>query len=561
MLALGTLVALGTSFGAYQLANYAWNQVVDYRSPYAKATLPQTVDPITDATAKAVQPERPAVRVVYVIVDGMREDVSRKMPSLNALRNGGFDAVVRTGQPSLSFPTWTTLVSGAPQRISGVTTNWFEERVPVETLFDVAIRQGKRVAISAPTDFELLFGVKRSPYVFLRDWEEGTYMTAGIVDNAIRLAEESSASLIVVHSPDIDEAGHASGGASKEYLDTAMKVDADLARLVSALQDGRTVFVVAADHGHIDTGGHAGWEDVVTQVPLVLGGAGIKLGTYRGTQDQVAATVASLSELPAPRNATGAPIDVGQLPAVPAGAGNVDRFDVQRTNAFNAYTGVVSGTPGSARTPDAAERAFDDATAARQAAEASGRLPVFLLAVLAAAAVLVAIGLVSWRALVSAGVGAVAYFGVYYGLYLGLHRFGLWSLSSFNSESLLKGFLNARMIEAAVSVLLAAVVAVETYIAMRGTDARRPKGEYLPGWLALGTATVLVVQSVLALQIAWYVWRYGLAVTWVLPDFMWGFKADLDLITYTALALGALLAPLVTWLFGRYHPFRVPAER
>ena len=35
---------------------------------------------------------------------------------------------------------------------------------------------------------------------------------------------------------------------------------------------------------------------------------------------------------------------------------------------------------------------------------------------------------------------------------------------------------------------------------------------------------------------------------------MWAFKADLDMVQATALGAAALLAPLVTYLVGRYHP-------
>jgi len=39
-LVVGLVVCLGAAYGAYTLANYSWNQVVDYRGPYAEATLP-----------------------------------------------------------------------------------------------------------------------------------------------------------------------------------------------------------------------------------------------------------------------------------------------------------------------------------------------------------------------------------------------------------------------------------------------------------------------------------------------------------------------------------------
>lgn len=540
---LALVVCLGTAYAAYTLAGYSWNQVVDYRGPYAKVELPAGQEPVFPSYPGW---ERP--RLVYVIIDGLREDVSRKMPTINALRARGYDAVVRTAQPSLSFPNWTTLLSGAPQRISGVTTNWFEERVPVETLVDVALAAGRKVVVSAPTDFEMLYGVKRSPYVFLRDWQKGTYMSGGIVDNAIRLAQESSATLVVVHLPDVDEAGHASGGASKEYLDTAMRVDADLHRLVVALQGERVALVVASDHGHIDTGGHGGPEDVVTKVPAVFAGWDVKAGAGEGSQDQVAPTVALLNRLPAPRHATGAPLE-----AVMATPGDSARFDVQQTAAYAAYTAAVGAT---ATAGSSARGAFATATDARLARERFERLPVAAGLALVALLAIVAVGVLSWRALVSALVGTVFYYLFYDGLYFLAHGFR-WSLSSFNSEDLLKPFMNGRMIEAVIAGVLAAAVAADIYLVTR-TVPRRPTGEYLPGWLALGVATVLVIQATLAIQVAWYLWYWGAAVSWYIPDLALGFKYDLDLIQLTALGGAALLAPVVTYLVGRYHPIRQP---
>ena len=547
-LVAGLVVCLGAAYGAYTLANYSWNQVVDYRGPYAKAALPAGAAPSPRMFFYGQQQ-----RMVYVIVDGLREDVSRTMPTLNTLRAHGFDAVVRTSQPSLSFPNWTTLLSGAPQRISGVTTNWFEERVPVETLVDTALADKRTVVVSAPTDFELLYGVKRTGHVFLRDWEKGAYMSGGIVDNAIRLAAESSPTILIVHLPDIDEAGHEFGGGSQEYRDMALKVDRDLGRLVAAFQGPVTTFVVASDHGHIDTGGHGGPEDVVTKVPVVFAGLNVRPGTAEGTQDQVAPTVALLADLPAPRNATGGPLDV--TPAI-----DVTRFAVQLDAAYGAYAAAVAGpaTKPSTKLPatEGYRIAFEDATTAQLASERSSRLPASLLLAAVCIVAMVPVGVLSWRALVAALAGTAAYYAVYEGLYFVVHAYR-WSLSSFNSEDLLKPFLNGRMTDAVIAGVVAAVVAAEVYLLTR-SDPKRPKGEYLPGWLALGVATVLVIQATIGLQVAWYLWYWGASVTWFIPDLAMGFKYDLDLIQLTGLGAAAVLAPLATYLVARFQPFRTP---
>jgi hypothetical protein len=547
-LALGAVVSLAAAYAAYTLANYSWNQVVDYRSPYVKEQLPETRGRASGDLARTR-------RVVLVIVDGLRDDVSRQMPGLQQLRKNGYDAVLKTGQPSLSFPNWTTLLSGAPQRISGVNTNWFEERVPVETLVDTALAAKKTVVVSVPKDFELLYGVQRTGNAFLKDWTKDSYMSAEIVDNAIRLSSEASPTLVIVHLPDIDEAGHAFGGSSKEYLDVSRKVDMDISRLVGALQEDGTAFVVVSDHGHIATGGHGGWEPEVIDVPAVFAGTGIRFGKGTGTQDQIAPTVAFLSGLPTPRNGIAAP-----LPVMVA-AQDLSRFSEQRKAALTAYIRVVQrGLPtGTTKvttpaTVDDAAAGFAVVTRDRLAVERSQRVPQALALAGAALVVLIAIGLLSWRALVASAAGTVTYYLVYSGLFFLLHGYR-WSLSAFNSEDLLKAFFNARMIEAIVAAVVACAVAADIYLLTR-REPKRPSGEYLPGWLSLGTATVLTIQATLAMQVAWYLWRWGVPITWVLPDFMWAFKYDLDLIQATALGAAAILGPLVTYLVGRFHPFR-----
>ena len=83
----GMLACLGVAYAAYTLAGYSWAQVVDYKSPYVSRDVPPSLrSPSTTPAAALSQ------RVVLVIVDGMREDVSRtEMPTLNTLRTYGSD--------------------------------------------------------------------------------------------------------------------------------------------------------------------------------------------------------------------------------------------------------------------------------------------------------------------------------------------------------------------------------------------------------------------------------------------------------------------------------------
>lgn len=535
---LAACVALGV--GAYRLAGYSWDQVAEYESPY--------VGTVAEARPSVPATTPSAPRVVLVIVDGLRDDAARRMSTLNNLQGYGADFALVTPEPSLSYPDWTTILTGAEHHVTGVTTNWFEGRVPVPTVLDDAIAAGLRTAVVGPTDFSELYAAERADGVRLRDWPEGGYLTNTLVDDALAIAERVDPALLVVHLPDIDEAGHDHGGTSKEYEDTVRKVDADLARLVVGLQDGRTAFVIVADHGHIDSGGHGGWEPEATRVRMVLGGAGVALTSGEARLVDVAPTVAALMGMPSPAYSQGEVLASAITTLAPSVAEGVA---VQRAAFARAYarvlgadaTGVPRGEEPGAMA--AAERAF----VARGRDE---RWPVALAGAVACLLALAAIGAASRRALWASLAGAVAYFATYNALFFLVHGYR-WSLSAFNTEDMVESFMNGRLGEAAASLLVAAAFAAAVYPLFR-REPKAPRGAFLAGWLTIGPATALTVLALLGLQVAWYQWAWGARVDALLPDLMWGFKYDLDLVQATAVGLAALLTPLVTLLVGRYHP-------
>lgn len=546
---LGTIACLTIAYAAYTLAGYSWAQVVDYKSPYVSATPTQTLVSVEPT------PGPPLVRrVVLVIVDGLREDVSRSsMPTLNTLRGYGSDISLTVPQPSLSFPNWTTILTGASPSISGVTTNWHEGRELAPTLVDTVKATGDKVVVVGPTEFTGLFGIQPGPGVSLRTWHQGDYLSSELVDDALRLSKEASASLILVHLPDVDEAGHDYGGGSAAYRNVASKVGVDIARLVAGLQGDGTTFIITADHGQTDTGGHGGWEPEVLHVPGVFAGTGVKLDKGTGTLDQIAPTVSVLLGLEPPAYAESQAL----RSVIATSDESVFGTDVSHHLTFDAYyIGVVRGVAPTRQqllSGGGADANAASATADRLAAERNDRLPLLLMICTGALLVIGVVGVASWRALVSATVGMVAYYGVYELLFFVVHGYR-WSLSAFNTEAYVKTFMDWRLGEAALAALVGVAVATLVYPYLRS----RPKGAgepaYLPGYLSLAPATLLVVLATLAVQVGWFLWQWGASVVWILPNLMWGFKYDLDLIQMTAVGAAALVAPLVAYLIGRYHP-------
>ncbi len=564
------LVCLGAAYGAYMLAGYSWDQVVSYQSPFADyerpwadentLLLPPGSAPTTTypSPLPAREASETARRVVLVICDGLTLEASHNMSGLETLRQYGADTVATTPQPSLSYPTWTTILSGAPPNISGVPTNWFDAAVPVETLIDVAWRDGRRLAVVAPEDFETLYGARRAGASYFDEWTD-EYMSATYVDQALRIADSYHPELLILHLPDADETAHDLGAASDEYAAVTRQMDSDISRLISGMQDDRTVFVITADHGHVAAGGHGGWETEVTGVPAVFAGPGISLGTGTISQVDIAPTVASLLGMRIPMRSAGrvrGDIFADNGEAVATGEAQYRRFGDAYAEAMGAPEVVIPPTAHY----DGVDAVIADLDANRLAADRSARLPQAAALAVAALFALVLLFAASWRAGLAALAGTAAYYAVYNALYFLVHGYQ-WSLSAFNTEEYVQSFFYMRMAEAAIAALVACFVAAAVYPLLRRVP-RSPRDGYAGGWLALGPATTLAIVVTLAFQVAWFLWAWGAQVVWRLPDLKWGFKYDLDLTQITAVGAAALLAPVVTYLVGRYHPKvrKTPAE-
>lgn len=545
--ALAFAICLAGAYGAYLLAGYSWDQVVSYETPFGDYNRPWAADQVPSGVPRADD----APRAVVVIVDGLRADTTDEMPNYQTLRQYGADMVAVAPQPSLSYPTWTTILSGATPDVSGVTTNWFDGAVPVETLIDSALGSGLGVAVSAPDDFVTLYSADRAQATYFSEWTK-EYMAATYVDQAIDLARSTDPALLLVHLPDVDEAGHEYGGESAEYVQMAQRIDGEILRLVQALRDGRTLFVIAADHGHLDAGGHGGWESVVRQVPALFVGQTASVERGQISQTDIAPTVAAFLDIPIPAHAEGSILTELLIPGTVDPAVG-DAHARQFARGYLAALGVPDAAPADGASAQTVATVLENARAERLAAERRERLPVALAL---GGAALLALGLLfalSWCAGVAAAAGTLAYYLVYNGLYFVIHGYR-WSLSAFNTEEFVQRFFYLRMADAALAGVVAVAVAAWVYPLLR-SDPKGPRDRrHRAGWLALGPATVLAIMATLALQVAWFLWAWGAEVVWRLPDLRLGFKYDLDLTQMTALGAVTLLAPVVTYLVGRYHP-------
>jgi hypothetical protein len=306
---------------------------LEIQKPALAKTPPALRDPHTPRLAR---------RVFLVIIDGLRLDKSYELPFLDELRRRGVDSEAQTHYPTWSRPNYVTILTGVPPLASGVRTNHHSTPVELDSLMDRARAAGLHTACA--TDYDVL------PKLFLRPRvaSEATEDTADIDIDAIELdaieqpnaapgvkapdanlespfddaryapwpggfsetgaaIAASNEELVVMLVGAVDAAGHAKGGASKEYREAAETADRALARALGRVDLSQDAIIITADHGHTNRGGHGGIEPEVLAVPLIAAGAGIRPGAAAEDAHlaDIAPTVSALLGIPAPGHGLG----------------------------------------------------------------------------------------------------------------------------------------------------------------------------------------------------------------------------------------------------------------
>lgn len=534
------LLLLGwAKYGAPTLGLASFDSATLYAGPYRQVLPPGAEgEPVAD-------------RVIIVVIDGLRLDTSREMPFLSQLRERGAQRVIRAGQPSFSLPGWTVIGTGAWQETSGITSNFVERRVEIDTIFAAAQRAGLSTGAVGMPEWDQLFGSDLDRFTPI-PFDEEEYNNPSLAIESDREALEAALTMLddppeltLVHFLGVDSAGHGFGGGSAEYNQVARAADARLQDLLEEVDLDRTAVLITSDHGHIDAGGHSGPEPIVLNVPLVAVGAGIRPGSNPvASQTDLAPTVAALLGTSIPAHNQGQPLlDLLDAPAPIRAARSLDTA-VQVTKLYQSKLAAIGNNRSMGRTPlDAARDAnragdykqalerseeavsqarltWESARSARLNRERAGRTGIALLLLSPAALYLLWWRRAGWNGWVPA-LGAGIYtllWNINYHLVQGL----TYSTSWFNLESDIQPFLTERVIESMI-VLLAVTVLVGVLRRRAGTlEIARDS-----------VHTMLAVGLILMIQILVFYVLWDVTFAWYLPDFILGFKYYLDVFQTT----------------------------
>jgi len=484
-------------------------------------------------------------RVVFVLIDGLRDDTSQKveiMPFLNELRGQGAWATVHSRTPSYSDPGWSVLMIGAwPDVSDGPALNLPYETTPTWTqdnLFTAAHRNGLETAVSGYYWWEKLIP---QADVDARFYTQGQDKNADreIVDSALPWLQNGDYQFVLIHILQVDNAGHNEGGPNDpRWNAAATRADDLLKEIVSSLDLSQDTVLIASDHGQIDRGGHGGQEPINLIEPFVLVGAGVNPGEYPDIQMvDVAPTVAALLGTNIPAIAQGIVLTDMLTLSDDQKAQIGAALLAQKSELAPAYAEAIGGAASLQPNPDSVSgqiQAMDGAKANRLNAE---RIPRFGLAILLAA--IPAIVLIKKRGQHVAWLvgGALLYlllFNIRYAILDGR----TYSLSSVASANDIIGY-------AAVTAGLALVIAwlvTSIVIGSFKTTARQAAETTL--------ALTFVILYLLSLPILWSFSLNGVFVTWTLPDMASSFMGFLSTLQSLIVAVVGLLLSGVTALIA-----------
>lgn len=257
-------------------------------------------------------------KVLLIGIDGVRPDILGEVatPNIDALIVGGsYTARTRTTTPSVSGPSWSSMLTGVWPEKHGVRDNEFEgRRFDEYPDFLTRIEQvAPDLATYAAVDWMPLLevdggGPTLSAAIDERFGVDGYELGWPAADQAIVDASVDHLSLadpdaMFVYLGNTDEISHATNSIGEEYRRAIESADRQVGALIAAVRARPTfasenwLVIVSTDHGRRADGGHGGLSiEEMTTFILVSGPAAAR-GTPAGQTYIVDVAVTALAHL------------------------------------------------------------------------------------------------------------------------------------------------------------------------------------------------------------------------------------------------------------------------
>ena len=271
-------------------------------TPQAQDT--NTTTFVTNTPIAPQDVEHPS-HVIVISMDGARPDAILQVdtPVLQSLAlEGAVSWQAETVMPAATVPAHASLLTGLEVDEHGVNTNSYNtEKLGLPTFLSIAAESGYAAA--------MIVGKDKLDQFHYPETVAYAFPTSGdrTVINAAIASIDNGAQVLFVHLPNPDYFGHLSGWMSPQYLAELPNTDAQIGRLLAALDERQirasTLLIITADHGgHDKVHGADIPEDRL--IPLIVNGFGVETGTEleNASITQIAATVLYALDLPIPED-------------------------------------------------------------------------------------------------------------------------------------------------------------------------------------------------------------------------------------------------------------------
>ncbi len=225
-------------------------------------------------------------KLIVVILDGCRYDTAvAQLGFMNHLVEHEQASLLKviSEMPSNSRPLYEVLMTGVPTYENGIYSNYHARRSKEWSLFELVKQAGGKTGAAAYHWYSELYN--QAPYNILVDriqhqeerliqhgifYSEDSYPDSHLFADANYLVNQYQPDFLVVHSMNIDDAGHKFTANSREYTAAVNRADGLLAVCIPEwLQKGYQI-VVTADHGMDEHGLHGGSLAAHREVPFYL---------------------------------------------------------------------------------------------------------------------------------------------------------------------------------------------------------------------------------------------------------------------------------------------------
>lgn len=256
-------------------------------------------DRADDEPPPPVPLEERTPKVLVIGIDGVRPDVMNEVPtpSIDALSIGGtFTARTRTTTPSVSGPSWSSMLTGVWPDKHGVLDNEFGGR-RYDEYPDFLTRiemQRPELGTFAAIDWLPLMeipggGPTISESVDVRvplDGYELGWADADreVVAATVRHLSEADPDALFAYLGNPDEASHQAGSIGAEYREAIALADQHVGRMVDAVRarprfrEENWLIIISTDHGRRADGGHGGDSPMEMTTFILVSGPAAQIG-------------------------------------------------------------------------------------------------------------------------------------------------------------------------------------------------------------------------------------------------------------------------------------------